>query len=116
MRQRVRAVFNGTDEAELAAIQVGEVGVPILSRELERIYISGETMPDYTLMNNVDLPTGSYRTLFSMHIGDGSGRDMGRSVSDVGGSVALIIEVEAVRVSDARRVLRNLGGREIAAF
>ena len=73
-------------------------------------------MSDYALMNSVDLPTGSYRTLFSMHNGDGSGRDMDGFVSDAGGSVALVIEVEASRVRDAKRVLRNLGGREIVTL
>ena len=116
MGKRIRTVFNGTDVAELAAIQVGAAGVPILSRELERIYVSGESMSDYALMNSVDLPTGSYRTLFSMHNGDGSGRDMDGFVSDAGGSVALVIEVEASRVRDAKRVLRNLGGREIVTL
>lgn len=116
MGKKIRAVFNGTDEAELAAIQVGAAGVPILSRELERLYVSGESMSDYELMNSVDLPAGSYRTLFSMHDGDGSGRDMDDFISDAGGSVALTIEVEPSRLRDARRILRNNRGREIVVL
>lgn len=109
MHTQIRAIFDGTDAAELAAIRVGMSGVTILERRLERIFISDDTAR-FGLTHGVDLQPGSFKTLFAP-----DGRFAPHPL-DAGGSVALTLTVDSRDADSAARALINRGGHSLTAL
>ena len=101
---RIRAIFNSTDEAELAAIRLSEAGIPLLRRDTGRVYVLGAPPPEAASPE-----LGSYPTIFNMVEPDGEPRRR----RDTGGSVALTIALEHHNVPAAMQVLRCAHGREL---
>ncbi|MBR5519792.1 MAG: hypothetical protein IKU55_03650 [Clostridia bacterium] len=109
MQTEIRAIFDGTDAAELAAIRVGNAGVEILERRLERVFIC-DNEARFGLTHGVDLPIGSFKTLFSP-----DGRFSPQPL-DAGGSVALTLVVDERDGAETARALRNRGGHGLTTM
>ena len=104
MGRKIRTEFNGTDEAELAAIQLHEAGIPLISRGVVPVYV--EDVQDLTSQAGHMPLIGSYRTLFSAAPRDEAPQDAGRSVQ-------LTVEVDGRHMDQAERILRNNRGMKI---
>ena len=108
MHTQIRAIFDGTDAAELAAIRVGTSGVEILERRLEHVYVRDDSAR-FGLTAGIDLQPGSYKTLFAPE-----GRSSPHPL-DAGGSVALTLTVDSRDADPAVRALLNHGGHSLTA-
>lgn len=104
MGRKIKTEFNGTDEAELAAIQLREAGIQLLSRGVEPVYV--EDVQNLASQAGHMPPIGSYRTLFSAEPQDALPHD-------VGGSVLLTVEVDGLHMDQTERILRNNRGMKI---
>lgn len=104
MGRKIKTEFNGTGEAELAAIQLHEAGIPLLSRGVEPVYV--EDVQERTAQADHMPPIGSYRTLFSAEPQDAVPHD-------AGGSVLLTVEVDGLHIDQTERILRNNRGMKI---
>ena len=102
---RIRAIFNSTDEAELAAIRLSEAGIPLLRRDTGRVYILGDPPPPEAAAPEL----GSYPTMFGM--AEPGGDPFFHR--DAGGSVALTVALKHSDVPAAMQVLRCAHGREM---
>lgn len=105
MIDRIRAIFNSTDEAELAAIRLSAAGIPLLRRDTGRVYILGDSPPPEAAAPEL----GSYPTMFDMAE---PGGDPFRRM-DAGGSVALTVVLEHRDTPAAMQILRCAHGREM---